>query len=65
MTTAPTSEVSVSKTPMPTSEDRPLVWIDGHLVPKSQAMISVFDHGLLYGDGCFEGIRVYQGKIFK
>ncbi|MCA9297650.1 MAG: branched-chain-amino-acid transaminase [Phycisphaerales bacterium] len=41
------------------------MWIDGELVPKSQAKISVFDHGLLYGDGCFEGIRVYQGKIFK
>lgn len=45
--------------------DRPLVWIDGNLVPRSQAKISVFDHGLLYGDGCFEGIRVYKGRIFK
>jgi len=45
--------------------DRPLVWIDGQLYPKTQAKISVFDHGLLYGDGCFEGIRVYRGKIFK
>lgn len=45
--------------------DRPLVWIDGSMLPRSQAKISVFDHGLLYGDGCFEGIRVYKGRIFK
>lgn len=45
--------------------DRPLIWIDGELLPKSQATISVFDHGLLYGDGVFEGIRVYNGQIFK
>ncbi|MCS7094249.1 MAG: branched-chain-amino-acid transaminase [Thaumarchaeota archaeon] len=43
----------------------PLVYIDGELYPKSQAKISVFDHGLLYGDGVFEGIRVYDGVIFK
>lgn len=41
------------------------VWLDGELVPVEEARISVFDHGLLYGDGCFEGIRVYGGKIFK
>ncbi|MFG0306222.1 MAG: branched-chain-amino-acid transaminase [Phycisphaerales bacterium JB040] len=45
--------------------DRPLIWVNGKLVPKSQAMVSVYDHGLLYGDGVFEGIRVYNGKIFK
>ncbi|MDX2114324.1 MAG: branched-chain-amino-acid transaminase [Planctomycetota bacterium] len=44
---------------------RPYVWIDGELLPKSEAKISVWDHGLLYGDGCFEGIRVYRGRIFK
>lgn len=44
---------------------RPYVWIDGELLPKKDAKISVWDHGFLYGDGCFEGIRVYQGKIFK
>jgi len=44
---------------------RPYVWIDGTLYPKSEAKISVWDHGLLYGDGCFEGIRIYKGKIFK
>lgn len=41
-----------------------LVYIDGEFVPKSAAKISVFDHGLLYGDGIFEGIRVYCGKVF-
>ena len=44
---------------------KPLIWVNGRLVPKSQAMVSVYDHGLLYGDGVFEGIRVYKGKIFK
>lgn len=41
------------------------VWIDGEIVPVEKATISVFDHGLLYGDGCFEGIRIYNGKIFR
>ncbi|MCP3858591.1 MAG: branched-chain-amino-acid transaminase [Phycisphaeraceae bacterium] len=41
------------------------IWHDGKLVPKDEAMISVFDHGLLYGDGCFEGIRAYGGRILK
>ncbi|QDV69323.1 Branched-chain-amino-acid aminotransferase [Rosistilla carotiformis] len=39
--------------------------INGQLVPKEDAKISVFDHGLLYGDGVFEGMRSYAGKIFK
>jgi branched-chain amino acid aminotransferase len=42
-----------------------LVYIDGSYHPKSQAKISVFDHGLLYGDGIFEGIRAYNGSVFK
>ncbi len=41
------------------------VWLDGTLVPTAEAKISVFDHGLLYGDGVFEGIRGYDGRIFK
>src|SRR5215208_1173480 len=41
------------------------IWIDGKLVDKDDARISVYDHGLLYGDGVFEGIRVYNGKIFE
>ena len=43
----------------------PVVWIDGRLVAPEDAMVSVYDHGLLYGDGVFEGIRVYGGRIFK
>jgi branched-chain amino acid aminotransferase len=42
-----------------------LVWLDGRLVEASNAVVSVFDHGVLYGDGCFEGIRAYGGRIFK
>lgn len=45
--------------------EKPLIWVNGRLLPKNQAMVSVYDHGLLYGDGVFEGIRVYRGKIFK
>lgn len=41
------------------------VYVNGDLVDRSQATISVFDHGFLYGDGIFEGIRVYDGRIFK
>jgi branched-chain amino acid aminotransferase len=43
----------------------PLIWIDGKLYPKSEAKVSVYDHGLLYGDGVFEGIRQYNGRIFE
>jgi len=42
-----------------------LVYVDGEYYPKSQAKVSVFDHGLLYGDGIFEGIRAYSGSVFK
>lgn len=41
------------------------VWLNGGLVDKEDAKLTVFDHGTLYGDGVFEGIRVYGGKIFK
>lgn len=41
------------------------VWINGKLYDKLDAKISVYDHGLLYGDGVFEGIRIYNGKVFK
>jgi len=41
------------------------VWINGQFYDKQDAKISVYDHGLLYGDGVFEGIRVYGGKVFK
>jgi branched-chain amino acid aminotransferase len=41
------------------------VYISGKLYDKADAKISVYDHGLLYGDGVFEGIRVYAGKVFR
>ena len=41
------------------------IWLDDKLVDQEDAKVSVFDHGLLYGDGVFEGIRVYDGKIFE
>jgi branched-chain amino acid aminotransferase len=46
-------------------EERPFIYVNGQMLPKNKAMVSVYDHGLLYGDGVFEGIRVYRGKIFK
>src|SRR4030043_2119303 len=45
--------------------DELVVYIDGQYYPKSQAKISVFDHGLLYGGGVCEGIRAYNGSVFK
>lgn len=41
------------------------VYINGNYVPKHEAKTSIFDHGFLYGDGVFEGIRAYNGKIFR
>ncbi len=41
------------------------IWLDGKLVEEQEARTSVFDHATLYGDGCFEGIRFYSGKIFR
>jgi branched-chain amino acid aminotransferase len=43
----------------------PLVYLDGKFFEKSKAVVSVFDHGLLYGDGIFEGIRAYNGSVFR
>jgi branched-chain amino acid aminotransferase len=42
-----------------------LIWIDGKHVPLAEGRISVYDHGLLYGDGVFEGIRLYNGRFLK
>jgi len=47
------------------SERELLIYIDGKFYPESEAKISVFDHGFLYGDGVFEGIRSYNGVVFK
>lgn len=43
----------------------PRVWINGKFYDKPDARVSVYDHGLLYGDGVFEGLRVYHGKVFR
>ncbi|MCE5297841.1 MAG: branched-chain-amino-acid transaminase [Methanoregulaceae archaeon] len=42
-----------------------IIYIDGKYVPREEARISVFDHGFLYGDGVFEGIRAYNGRVFR
>lgn len=42
-----------------------IIYLNGEYVPKEHAVVSVFDHGLLYGDGVFEGIRAYHGRVFK
>ncbi|WP_442603496.1 branched-chain-amino-acid transaminase [Paenibacillus sp. KN14-4R] len=41
------------------------IYLDGEYVSKAEAKVSIFDHGFLYGDGIFEGIRIYNGNIFK
>jgi len=72
--TRTSTEPAAGNTPKPAhagaSNTTPLadmgqVWLDGKLVPIAQAGISVMDHGVLYGDGVFEGIRAYNGKVLK
>ncbi|MCD6536078.1 MAG: branched-chain-amino-acid transaminase [Thaumarchaeota archaeon] len=46
-------------------QEEPLIYINGKFYPKSEASVSVYDHGFLYGDGVFEGIRAYNGVVFK
>lgn len=41
------------------------IYVDGEFLPEAEAKVSVFDHGLLYGDGIFEGIRFYNGRVFR
>ncbi len=41
------------------------VYVDGEFVPAEKAAVSIYDHGLLYGDGVFEGIRAYNGRVFR
>jgi branched-chain amino acid aminotransferase len=48
-----------------TSAKESKIYIDGKFLPEADAKISVFDHGLLYGDGIFEGIRFYNGRVFR
>ncbi len=47
------------------AETEQSVWINGALVTRAQAAVPLYDHGVLYGDGLFEGIRVYNGRVFK
>ena len=61
----PHSSSAPAATPAGADADRPLIWLDGEIVPRSQAKVSVYDHAVLYGDGVFEGIRCYGGKIFR
>jgi branched-chain amino acid aminotransferase len=50
---------------MATQTDTLQIYISGQLVAKEDAKISVYDHGLLYGDGVFEGLRSYGGRVFR
>jgi branched-chain amino acid aminotransferase len=59
-----TAPAKPSKAPA-VSTGTPIIWLDGKWYDRETAVVSVYDHGLLYGDGVFEGIRVYGGKIFK
>lgn len=58
----PANESATSRVP----EQKELtIYVDGEFLPQSEAKVSVFDHGLLYGDGIFEGIRFYNGRVFR
>jgi branched-chain amino acid aminotransferase len=49
----------------PATAKQSTVYVDGQFLPEAEAKVSVFDHGLLYGDGIFEGIRFYNGRVFR
>ena len=54
-----------SKQPSAQDAGTPTIWLDGKWHDRETATVSVYDHGLLYGDGVFEGIRIYGGRIFR
>src|SRR5580765_4919316 len=61
-----TAPVSRPQTQAPSPRAMPLkIYISGKLYDKENAKVSVYDHGLLYGDGVFEGMRSYGGKVFR
>jgi len=60
-----TQASSTSRSAPPQATDARQVWFNGKMLPADQAKVSVFDHGLLYGDGVFEGIRAYNGRVLK
>ena len=59
------TQLHPSRTATAKDTGTPTIWLDGQWCDRATAMVSVYDHGLLYGDGVFEGIRVYGGKIFR
>src|SRR5205809_7525280 len=64
--TEETIEPAIESRPRPTTGVREAkIYIDGKFYSEANAKLSVFDHGLLYGDGIFEGIRFYNGRVFK
>lgn len=61
-----TATAKTTKTKFPSEEaGTPTIWVDGEWCDRGTAVVSVYDHGLLYGDGVFEGVRVYGGRIFR
>ncbi len=59
-------EPAIESRPRPTTGVREAkIYIDGQFYSEANAKVSVFDHGLLYGDGIFEGIRFYNGRVFR
>lgn len=62
----PPTRKGAAKGQAPAAAKKPLkIYIDGEFYDEAEAKISVFDHGLLYGDGVFEGIRFYSGRVFR
>jgi branched-chain amino acid aminotransferase len=60
-----TASAKASISPSAQESGTPTIWLNGEWCDRGTAVVSVYDHGLLYGDGVFEGIRVYGGKIFR
>jgi branched-chain amino acid aminotransferase len=60
-----TATVQTPRQPSSLGAGVPTIWLDGTWHDRDTAVISVYDHGLLYGDGVFEGIRIYGGRIFR
>jgi branched-chain amino acid aminotransferase len=63
-TVAPVKPANESRAPRAAAKAL-TIYVDGEFLPESEAKVSVFDHGLLYGDGIFEGIRFYNGRVFR
>ena len=59
------TETNPQDTPQTPAVPEPMVFMDGQWMPKEGATLPLFDHGFMYGDAVFEGVRVYDGKIFR